>query len=792
MKFTSLIIAALLFISSAYAQKKEQYSRAKIYLDNTHTISQLAGLGLAVDHGEHKKNTFFVSDFSATELKQAKDAGFKVDIIIADVSKHYSEQNKKKAAKVTSGSCSAGPEVPVPTHFHLGTYGGYFTYDEALAILDSMQSDYPGLISVKAPIGSFLTIEGRPMYWVRISNSPATDQPAKPQMLVTSVHHAREPGSLSSNIFYLWYLLEHYATDPQVKAIIDNTELYFVPVVNPDGYIRNLTSDPLGGGMWRKNQRDNLDGTMGVDLNRNYGYFWGYDNIGSSPMTSSDTYRGTSGFSEPETQAIKWFTEQHNFKFTLNYHTFNNDLIYPWGYIPSHLTNDSSLFFSYGSFITEDNAYRYGTCDQTLSYITNGDSDDWMYGDITTKGKIFAFTPEIGANEFGFYTPIDNIIPDCQANLQANINTASLLLPYATLHGTDDKILTTSTGQLHYSLQRIGLDTATFTVNVVPLDSWITVPATPHVYTGLALLQQVNDSFSYTLSASTPNGQLVSYVLKVNNGLYDVTDTVRFYYGKHNSITTPSTSSLTDWNSSGWSVCTNSFYSSPSSIKSSLVCADNYQDLGDVTIDLINPIDLTHSIDAWLRFYARWGIESNYDFVAVQASVIGTGIWQPLCGRHTKPGSLSQWHNEPIYDGQQPTWVKEQIDLSDYLGQKILIRFELVSDAANNYEGFYFDDLQVKAIQDTATLAPNITATTPVVSVYPNPTHNMLNISVSGFNPSQALHAELYDCLGREVMNFDIDKPTTAINIQALPANVYYLKINNNGNVMPVQKVVIR
>ena len=72
----------------------------------------------------------------------------------------------------------------------------------------------------------------------------------------------------------MWYLLENYATNADIKATVDNTELFFVPCVNPDGYVYNQTTNPNGGGMWRKNRRNN--GTsFGVDINRNYGYNWG-------------------------------------------------------------------------------------------------------------------------------------------------------------------------------------------------------------------------------------------------------------------------------------------------------------------------------------------------------------------------------------------------------------------------------------------------------------------------------------------------------------------------------------
>jgi hypothetical protein len=544
-----LVLLVIIFVGTLSAYGQAMYSRAKIYLNEGHSLLRLAGLGLAVDHGEHKKDTYFISDFSDWELEQARKGGYNVEIVIPDVSKYYAEQNNNKvAAKPTAASdCNAAlPEVPA--HFHLGNYGGYFSYTEMLDILDSMRLLYPGLISARMSIDTFRTIEGRPIYWYRVSNNPGVAQPGKPQMLVTSLHHAREPGSISSNIFYLWYLLEHYSTDPQIKAIIDNAELYFIPCINPDGFLYNIAGFPGGGGMWRKNRRDNGDGTMGIDLNRNYGQGFGYDNVGSSPLSMSETYRGPAAFSEPETRAVKWFTENHRFKITLNYHTYNNDLIYPWGYIPSYLTPDSLQFQAYGSFLTKDNRYRYGTCDQTLNYITNGDSNDWMYGDVAVKPKVFAFTPEIGDNQFGFYTPIENIIPDCQRNLRANVDAAALLLPYARVQSTDKKIVVSPSGFLHYELQRLGFpDTATFSVQIIPLDSWLSVATTPRVQSGLPMAAKVTDSISYTLLPATPNGQLISYVLQVYNGYYYTRDTVSFYYGKKHSITNLATNSFADW-----------------------------------------------------------------------------------------------------------------------------------------------------------------------------------------------------------------------------------------------------
>ncbi|MES2702651.1 MAG: M14 family zinc carboxypeptidase [Bacteroidota bacterium] len=788
MRFITFILALLLSTGSLSAQKKETYSRAKIYLDPTgHTINDLSALGLAVDHGDHKKNTYFTSDFSSAEIARARKAGFKVDIVIADVSKHYRDQNKKKAHEKTTALSCDNPAYDVPSHFHLGSYAGFFTYAEMVQIVDSMRLLYPGLISAKQPIGTYLTIEGRPIYWIRISNNPTVDQPGKPQALFTAVHHAREPGSMAAVIYTLWYMLEHYATDARIKTIIDNTELYFVPCLNPDGYLYNEFSDPGGGGLWRKNRRNNGGGEYGVDLNRNYGHMWAYDDVGSSPAPFSETYRGTAAFSEPETQAIKWFTENHNFKFTMNYHSYHNDILYPWSYIPSFQTVDSNVFFNYGEFLTEYNDYRFGTCDQVLGYITNGDSNDWMYGETTAHSKIFAFTPEVGSSDNGFWPPVSQIIPDCQNSLIPNINVASLLLPFASIHHTDKKILTAASGYVHYSVQRLGLpDTGTFTASLIPLDSWLTTTSAPRVYTGLALVQEVADSFNYSLSSTTPNGQLVRYILRLYNGHYNIDDTVSFYYGKKHAETEPSTNSLAAWINDGWGVSTGVYHTAPAAIQSSLSGSSNYLNNADITIATATPIDLTYATRAYLHFYARWALETDFDYVYVNASVQGSGTWARLCGKYTRPARFTA---DPSYDGQMPDWVMEEMDLSDYLGQKINIQFELFSDPGGNYKGYYFDDVSIVTVQDTPTTVRPLSIM-PVISVFPNPASTVLNIAISGQVSAEPLQAVLYNQLGRQVRSFAVTH-SAAINIQELSAGIYTLKLWQGSQPLPVQKITI-
>ncbi|MEY2829914.1 MAG: hypothetical protein RIQ33_1772, partial [Bacteroidota bacterium] len=241
-----LIPFFLLFAISVMAQNVK-YSRVKVLLkESNKTVHDLQLLGIAVDHGEIKKDIYFTSDFSNTEIQSMHQAGFKTEIVIDDVQKFYAEQNQIVAKKKSITGCASTSvnHITKPNNFHLGSYAGYYTYAELLTIIDSMRLLYPNLISIKQSIDTFKTIENRPIYWLRISNHPDSNQILKPQMVYTALHHAREPASISQLIYYMWYLLENYSTNTQVQAIINNTELYFVPCLNPDGYIYNYTTNP--------------------------------------------------------------------------------------------------------------------------------------------------------------------------------------------------------------------------------------------------------------------------------------------------------------------------------------------------------------------------------------------------------------------------------------------------------------------------------------------------------------------------------------------------------------------
>ena len=348
------------FVLPEYAQASEpRYSEVRIFISSKEEVGSLQEAGLQFDHIKYHKDYFDVV-LDENDLKILDGTSKPYQILIEDVVTEYLQRSSISASNLEALGHRMQETYSV-SGFEFGSMGGYYTFDEVVIELDSMRLLYPSLISAKQSIGT--SIEGKDIWMVRISDNPDVDE-QEPEVLYTALHHAREPQSMMTLMYFMYYLLENYGTDPEATFLVENRELYFVPVLNVDGYLYNQQTNPNGGGFWRKNRRNNGDGSFGVDLNRNYGYQWGYDNTGSSPNPSNNTYRGTAPFSEPETQAIRDFCNSHDIKLCLNYHTYGDLLIYPWGYSDS-FTPDSTLFIELAVDMTQFNNYTYGTGSQT-------------------------------------------------------------------------------------------------------------------------------------------------------------------------------------------------------------------------------------------------------------------------------------------------------------------------------------------------------------------------------------------------------------------------------------------
>ena len=404
-----------------------KYSQVRIFIASKDDIGALAQAGLAVDHIDYRGSYFDVV-LNNEEVAILKNTGRRHEVMIDDMEAEYRNRPQMSRAEQQALETQMSQLYATPANFHFGSMGGYLTFAEVVTELDNMRALYPNLITVRQAIGN--SLEARQIWMVKISDNPDADE-SEQEILYTGLHHAREPQSMTTVIYFMWYMLENYGTDPTVTNLVDNRELFFVPVVNPDGYVYNQQTNPNGGGMWRKNRRNNGNGTFGVDLNRNYGYQWGYNNSGSSPTPSSETYRGTAAFSEPETQVMRNFALGRQFRMANNYHSYGNYLIFPWGYIANFYTPDHSVYVAWGQDMTQFNNYSDGTANQTVGYTVNGEANDWLYGEQTLKGKVFGFTTEVGTGSDGFWPSQSRIIPLADENIYPNLVLATGVTDFA-------------------------------------------------------------------------------------------------------------------------------------------------------------------------------------------------------------------------------------------------------------------------------------------------------------------------------------------------------------------------
>jgi carboxypeptidase T len=792
MKRYLFLLLAVMLCWGAYA-RAEKYSEVKIFLDSR-GLAGLAALGIPADEGQVKPGEFLITVLSQTDIGRVTKAGFRVEILqdnyvefigkrnaalvprIREINEHKRELYGRSATTYT-----------VPAGFSLGSMGGFYTWAEVQSELDSLTLKYPSLCSAKMQVSPTTTIEGRPVYYIRISKNPNLNE-NEPKILYDGLTHAREPIGMQQLFFFMNWLCENYDTDDQVKYLLDNAELDFIPVMNPDGYEYNRSQAPIGGGMWRKNRRNNGDGSYGVDLNRNWGYEWGFDDIGSSPITSDETYRGTAAFSEPEDQAVRDFCISKNFLRALNDHSYAGLFLYPWSYIVAN-TVDSNIFVNHSIIMTRENQFTYGVPGAVL-YTTNGDINDWLYGEQVAKPKAFSFTPEIGDNNDGFWPLPDNIIPLCQQSVYMDLLQGLLALRYTEAVDGSPVIIPDQQGHFRFSVERYGLDGAgTYTVSIEPLGSAISTVGAPKVFQNMSLFEVRQDSIEYTLDPSLAYGSRIRFLLQVNNGFYTHSDTITKYYGTPLVIMADSCNSMTNWTSTKWNVSHTKYFSAPGSLTDSP--SGNYSNNENNSISLTNSLSLLNSPVAVINFQATWATEKGFDYAEFKTSPDGNN-WTPMKGKYTHPGISTEDEGKPLYDGFNPSWVKEEV-VYDAGAPALKFRFTLRSDSYTRYDGFYFDDFTVTVIDPVEGVnnrngAPGSFLSSPV----PNPANDRVTFTYSLPSAGKA-RLLIQDSQGKLVREYALDPASHQVtfSVNGLTAGVYFCRVKGESGLSEVKKLIV-
>jgi len=280
--------------------------------------------------------------------------------------------------------------------------GSYHTLAQIQNILQGIATNYSNIATLYS-IGT--TYEGRTIWCLEISDNPGVDE-GEPGVFYMGVHHAREWPGPEICLYIANQLTSQYGTNSTITNLVNNRRIWIVPVTNPDGYYycHDLGND------WRKNRHYfSQYGTYGVDTNRNYngscdGNSWGaWGSIANGQVShdsSSEVYCGPGPTSELEDQAITRIFLNNNISAAISFHTYGEEVMWPWGYTPSQAP-DNSYLASVGTQIAQritrqSGSGTYAAYQSCGLYPTTGDTIDWAYGyGLYVQGKAtFAYTIE--------------------------------------------------------------------------------------------------------------------------------------------------------------------------------------------------------------------------------------------------------------------------------------------------------------------------------------------------------------------------------------------------------------
>jgi len=611
-KILTILLSLILINCSFKAEASDEitYSRILLKTPDKTVFKQLAQNDIYIDHMAKAKNGYVVV-FNNKELEQISALKIPYEILIEDLEKHHEKRIAKEMKDPAMQRAMKTQSAQTPG-FGFGSHAGYYTPTEMVAKLDEISMTYPNIAAGKVNIGS--TYEGRDIYMLKISDNPNTDESAtEPAVYYDAMHHAREPLSMMTTMYYMFWLVDNYGSDPEATHIVNNRELFFVPIVNIDGYEYNITTNPNGGGFWRKNRRPDVGGSgcIGTDPNRNYGADWGGSGASTSPC--SDTYRGDGPFSEPCTQAVRDLLISINPVMAFSNHSYSEI------YIESdwNAASVEEYYADYSLDICEEHDFGYEQ-GESLLYAVSGATTEYL----NSLGAI-SYTPEIGSV---FWEPMNQIVPYAEKHLPSFIYIALVAGDYA-----DIKQATINNGNDILPGQNYNIDVEVFnkgrtqpannvTVQVVNQSANVTVLTGSTSINTIAARQTAwsTSAISIAVSNSAANGDIVEVELSVTaNGIEYERETQRWIVGTQNVLFAEDGSNgLGGFNSSGtglaWDASFEMKRSGNECITDSPLQAANNNTNSFLTMSA--PVNLSGTIAPTLEYWIAWGVSNLNTF----------------------------------------------------------------------------------------------------------------------------------------------------------------------------------
>jgi len=400
----------------------------RVYFDDIRAVRELAAISEPW-HVNREQRFAVMEIHSLADYQRILDLGLKAAV---DVKRTLKAFHSPKVYRIN------GKSVP--------GLSCYRTVEETFATLDNLVASYPDLAEAvdigdtweKTNLGGG---NGYDLRVLKITNQNINE--VKPVLYAMGSIHAREMAPAELVTRFAEYLLSNYATDGDIRWLVDHHEIHLLLQGNPDG---RKQAEP--GVWWRKNTNQTYCGatssSRGADMNRNFSFQWGGQGASTDPC--SDTFRGASAASEPETNAIETYVrsilpDQRGLGLNdpappdttgvyLDIHSFSELVLWPYGFDDTSNAPNEPELEALGRKFAWFNGY---TPEQSSDlYAAAGASDDFAYGEL----GVAAFTFELGTAFFQDCATFENtIVPD---NIPALVYAAkSARTPYLTGTGPD-------------------------------------------------------------------------------------------------------------------------------------------------------------------------------------------------------------------------------------------------------------------------------------------------------------------------------------------------------------------
>lgn len=783
-KYTAVIF---LFAFISFAENVEIYSQIRVkwtFIDRVQNEPISARYGVWAEYA-----------LTESELIRLENRGVPYEMVISDMAEFYASR--------------LDPMLDM---------GGWRTYEMINSALDSLHTRFPALTTASESIA--VGWDGNIVKAMKISDNPTADE-NEPEVLIAGGIHAREVITPDIVLAFAKWLLENYGTDETATHLVQKREIWVVPLMNPDGYRYNQITNPSGGGMWRKNRRNN-GGSFGVDLNRNFTYMWGLDNIGSSPTPADETYRGPSAGSEPETQGFMAFVNSREFRTAHTFHSFAGLYLFPWGYT-TEPTEDNDWFMRIGKRYAVLSHYTYGPGATTI-YITNGDADDWLYGATTEHNKILCCTPEVGGSSDGFWPPLSRREALFLENLPACIICAQIAgsAPFLSKTWVTDSLGNNNgfadpgeTVRMRVELENIGIEQSTAFLLPNSVNAGVTILTDTVFYGNIPSQGYATRAFDIRLSSTLlSSGDIVKIGFEIRDtsgyvtfdSTYFVVGTPVFINSWDFEASNGGFTSTGDWQ---WGVPTSGPREAFSGLKLWATRLDtNYRN--NTRSQLVSPSVLIPSsvyrprlsFAHWYEYEMPSGSEV-YDGGTVRISTNGGTTWtriSPLRG-YDGVAYASNPHvgGDSVFTGSSDGWRNELFNLEPFAGMTVKFMFLVGSDPYVTAAGWYLDDIAVIHYIETGIIDEDISKPRKIeISTYPNPFNASCRIIV---NPpcEGEISLEIYDVVGRKISS---EKLSTKIDERKyeflwsppenIPNGIYFIKVESSSSERTAKALLIR